>query len=133
MNPSSPAEFGSPAPAVAPAEQLPTYSLPEAQLGRPEGSVLPEAGHQPSPAAAALAQANASQTGGSQTGSVSSSASSVVDNTADDGDLIEKEWVLRAKQVIQEHMNDPYEQAKQLNVVKADYMKKRYNKTVKLT
>lgn len=52
--------------------------------------------------------------------------------TADDGDLIEKEWVLKAKAIVEQTRNDPYLQNKQMNQVKADYLKKRYNKDIKV-
>ena len=52
--------------------------------------------------------------------------------TADDGDLIEKEWVSKAKQIVDKTRNDPYKQSEELTVFKADYMKKRYNKSVKV-
>lgn len=52
---------------------------------------------------------------------------------ADDNDLIEKEWVLKAKQIVERTKDDPYNQNKELNVFKADYMKKRYNKSIKLS
>jgi len=52
---------------------------------------------------------------------------------ADDNDLIEKEWVLKAKEIVAKTKDDPYRQNKEMNVVKADYMQKRYNKTIKLS
>jgi hypothetical protein len=51
----------------------------------------------------------------------------------DDGDLIEKEWVNKAKQIVERTRNDPYKQSKELTVFKADYMKKRYDKTIKVS
>ncbi len=51
---------------------------------------------------------------------------------ADDDDLIEKEWVERAKSVIQKTKDDPHSQNKELNRFKADYVKKRYNKELKV-
>lgn len=51
---------------------------------------------------------------------------------ADDGDLIEKEWVDKAKRIVESNRNNPYSQSEELTVVKADYMQKRYNKTIKL-
>ena len=51
---------------------------------------------------------------------------------ADDGDLIEKEWVLKAKHIVEQTKHDPHEQTKAVNRVKADYLKKRYNKDIKL-
>jgi hypothetical protein len=52
---------------------------------------------------------------------------------ADDGDLIEKEWVLKAKQIVASTANDPFQQNRQLAIMKADYMQKRYGKIIKLT
>lgn len=52
---------------------------------------------------------------------------------ADDVDLIEKEWVNKAKEIVERTKSDPYIQNKQMNQVKADYLKKRYNKDLKIT
>lgn len=52
---------------------------------------------------------------------------------ADDGDLIEKEWVHKAKQIVESNRDDPYKQSEELTVFKADYMKKRYGKNIKLS
>lgn len=52
---------------------------------------------------------------------------------ADDADLIEKEWVLKAKEIVERTRHDPYQQNKEVERIKADYLKKRYNKEVKLT
>ncbi len=51
----------------------------------------------------------------------------------DDGDLIEKEWVNKAKQIVERTRSDPHKQSEELTVVKADYMQKRYGKTIKLS
>jgi hypothetical protein len=51
---------------------------------------------------------------------------------SDDTDLIEKEWVNKAKQIVEQTKDDPYKQSEELTVFKADYMKKRYNRTIKL-
>lgn len=51
---------------------------------------------------------------------------------ADDADLIEKEWVIKAKHIIAKTLHDPYEQNKQVEQMKADYMKKRYNRDIKI-
>ncbi len=50
---------------------------------------------------------------------------------ADDGDLIEKEWVQQAKHIMHATAHDPYEQSKQFSSLRADYMQKRYGKTIK--
>lgn len=50
----------------------------------------------------------------------------------EDSDLIEKEWVDRAKKIVDANREDPYKQSEELTVVKADYLKKRYDKNIKL-
>lgn len=50
---------------------------------------------------------------------------------ADDNDLIEKEWVNKAKNIIEKTKNDPHQQSDAITLFKADYIKKRYNKTIK--
>jgi hypothetical protein len=52
---------------------------------------------------------------------------------ADDVDLIEKEWVHRAKALVAKTKDNPHEQNKEMNKFKADYIKKRYNKEIKVT
>lgn len=52
--------------------------------------------------------------------------------TAADDDLIEKEWVEKAKKVIAETKHDPYLQKQAVSHLQADYLEKRYGKTVKL-
>ena len=54
------------------------------------------------------------------------------DLTADDADLIEKEWITKAKRIVDETRNDPRQQRKQIKKVKDDYRKKRYNKDLKV-
>lgn len=51
---------------------------------------------------------------------------------ADDKDVIEPEWVQKAKAIVSSTSDDPYKQSEDLTVLKADYMQKRYNKIVKL-
>lgn len=57
---------------------------------------------------------------------------SVMPQIADDNDLIEKEWVDKAKQIVEHTKHDPHLQNKEMNKMKADYLKKRYNKELKL-
>lgn len=51
---------------------------------------------------------------------------------ADDADLIEKEWVNKAKAIVAKTKEDPHEQAQEISYFKADYLKKRYNKEIKV-
>lgn len=52
---------------------------------------------------------------------------------ADDVDLIEKEWVIKAKGIVARTKDDPNAQNKDMNRFKADYLKTRYNKDVKVS
>lgn len=52
------------------------------------------------------------------------------DLPADDVDLIEKQWVERAKAIVRRTQNDPYTQKKEISRAGADYIKKRFNKTI---
>lgn len=47
---------------------------------------------------------------------------------ASDDDLIEKEWVDKAKSVINETKDDPSRQEKEIAKLQVDYLKKRYGK-----
>lgn len=58
---------------------------------------------------------------------------SLTPQIADDTDLIEKEWVDKAKQIVEHTKHDPYQQNNEMNKIKADYLKKRYNKDIKLS
>jgi len=105
----------------APSWQPPEYGAPAA----PETSLQPAAPSfaipTPDPAAAAVPLATSTQPM-AQTPTV-----------AADDDLIEKEWVIKAKQIVDSTREDPYQQNRQLAAFKADYMQKRYNKTIKLS
>ena len=56
-----------------------------------------------------------------------------VPSIADDVDLIEKEWVTKIGDTIHNTKDDPYERARQLALLKSEYLQKRYQKTIKLT
>ncbi len=47
---------------------------------------------------------------------------------AADDDLIEKEWVDKAKKIILETKNDPYRREQEVSRLQADYLRKRYGK-----
>jgi hypothetical protein len=51
---------------------------------------------------------------------------------AADVDLIEDEWVTAVKKVIEQYRGDPYNQTKAMTLLRADYLKKRYNKDIKV-
>lgn len=50
---------------------------------------------------------------------------------ASDSDLIEKEWVNVLQSIVSHTSEDPFTQQSEISKIKADYMKKRYNKDVK--
>lgn len=52
---------------------------------------------------------------------------------ARDEELIEKEWVDKAKKVVSQTKSDPYLQEKEVGKLQADYLKKRYGKEVKIS
>lgn len=64
---------------------------------------------------------------------VTASGASGTALAADDADLIEKEWVTKAKQIVERTRDDPYKQSEDLTLFKADYMQKRYGKTIKVS
>lgn len=51
---------------------------------------------------------------------------------AEETDLIEKEWVERAKHIVATTQDDPYKQKHEISKAKADYIQKRFNKTIKV-
>ena len=51
---------------------------------------------------------------------------------AEDLELIEKEWVKKAKDIVRATQGDAYQQNNQINKIKAEYIQKRYNKEVKV-
>jgi len=64
-----------------------------------------------------------------------SSAQSAMPLTGDDAplaaadeDLIEKEWVDKAKKIVEETRDDPYRREQEVGKLQADYLRKRYGK-----
>lgn len=49
---------------------------------------------------------------------------------AADEDLIEKEWVDKAKEIIQQTKDDPHARTQKVNELQRDYLQKRYGKVV---
>jgi hypothetical protein len=47
---------------------------------------------------------------------------------AGDDDLIEKEWVDKAKKIILDTKDDPYAREREVNKLQVDYLRKRYGK-----
>lgn len=53
--------------------------------------------------------------------------------SAEDKDLIERIWVDKAKMIVRQTYGDPFVQNKALSQVKADYIRKRYGKEIKVS
>jgi len=52
---------------------------------------------------------------------------------ASDDEVIEQEWVQKAKSIVAQTKGDPYTQEKEVGKLQADYLKKRYGKDIKIT
>lgn len=50
---------------------------------------------------------------------------------ADDVEVIEKEWVDKAREIVRQTKNDPYAQEQAVEALQRAYLKKRYNKDLK--
>jgi len=85
-------------------------------------------GNLPNPAPAPQAAATQPAPAAAPSGPQSPSSTPV---GAQDSDRIEKEWILKTRQILRATASDPYEQAKQIAALRADYMAKRYNKIIK--
>lgn len=64
--------------------------------------------------------------------SASKAAVDTSPQVAADNDEIEKVWVDKAKKIVQQTKGDPYMQERATSRLQADYMKKRFDKDVKL-
>ena len=62
---------------------------------------------------------------------VTPQASSASPAVANDDELIEREWVDRAKKVITETRDDPYAREQRVSQLQADYLWKRYGRQLK--
>ena len=108
----------------------------EGQLAAPERAATPPAAT-PTPASQQPLQSVASPPAqpAASAGPIQNDPSTVstAQLMADDVDLIEKEWVVKAKAIVAQTKDDPYKQNQAMTQVKADYLKKRYNKDLKVT
>jgi hypothetical protein len=118
----------------------PGFELPSPVGGdtasAPEQAPMPETAHDPSPTPpSAQPMQPVAQTSNPVTPPMNvpmNPATAGVPLAADDADLIEKEWVEKAKAIVASTRHDPRTQNRELNKFKADYMQKRYNKTLKV-
>ena len=111
------------------------YSLPDVDPGiglerrqealesRPAPVELPVA-----PPAIPMAPVPLPQTDDSAT-SATAQATTAPDSAADE-DLIEKEWVDKAKKIIEQTKDDPHARTQKVNELQRDYLQKRFGKVV---
>jgi hypothetical protein len=112
-SPKTPAERGQPVPEAAPGKQaMPAalqvpVSLPDVPAATPATPIQDESPSSPvaSPKTAKLPAA--------------------------DKDLIEKQWVQKAKEIVAETKSDPHKQKIEIAAAKADYIQKRFKKVIK--
>ncbi len=55
------------------------------------------------------------------------------DLIAEDTDVIEKEWVQKAKKIVQTTKDDPHAQEQEVSKLQAEYLKKRYGKDLRVS
>ncbi len=117
-------EFGISSPESTPSHQ------PEKQPSKHErvGEMAPQAAPVAQPQTTVVAPPAPSAIGDDSAKSDDTSSPAI----AADDDKIEKEWVNKAKSIVEETKSDPYLQEEKVSKLQADYLQKRYNKKVKL-
>ncbi len=104
-------------------------SLSQAESLMPPGAMQPQPQMPPLPNPIPMALPAHQLVPGQQTQPVAASA-----KTNDDDDMaLEKESVNKAKAIIQQTSTDPFRQAKEIEKVKAELLKRRYGKELKLS
>ena len=84
-----------------------------------------------SPAQAVALPSNQVQVGDDDD-DVTATPHQISDHQAKDSDFIEKIWINKAKSIIAQTSDDPFVQKNEMSKVKADYIQKRFNKTIPL-
>lgn len=52
--------------------------------------------------------------------------------TSEPSDELDKEWISRAKHVVEQTKQDPFMQSREIGKIKADYLRVRFNKHISL-
>lgn len=52
--------------------------------------------------------------------------------SGDQADDLDREWIAKAKRIVEETKHDPYLQSKEIGKAKADYLRIRFNKHIKV-
>ncbi|HSW65882.1 MAG TPA: hypothetical protein VLI54_01950 [Bacillota bacterium] len=107
-----------------------TYSAPEAASAAPEMA--------PVPAASVVATGMSSGAPQAvpqiplQPAALQPAASASSATADDDSDDLDEEWVKKAKAIVERTKEDPFTESKELSKAKADYLRIRYNKQLKV-
>jgi hypothetical protein len=114
-------------------EPLPTPSGPETDFDRGEKPMEQQAEAAPAAVHAAPVLPTPIALPVPPTPSTTTDAAVTQDDSgapllASDEDLIEKEWVDKAKKIIAETKDDPHRREQEVGKLQADYLKKRYGK-----
>lgn len=113
-------------------ESAPSPQTPEAPAARPEQSPAPAAGAERAPTVPPVAPPTTQPPADQQQPQVTGGQPSInAPAAADDVDLIEKEWVNKAKQVIETTKDDPHAQEAGFEELQIEYQKKRYGRNIK--
>jgi len=118
------------APSAPSNQEASSVSIEESSASSPENRPQQQSVAVSSQAASDIAlpaQSIATTLSNDDTTTDKSGTSSQANNT----DRIEKEWVDKAKTVISSNKDDPFEQKTAMSRVKAEYIQKRFNKTIK--
>lgn len=119
-------------PIAQPPEQASSLP-PETLAARPETAATPAGSMPPVPPSAPIDPVGAANLMSAAPVDVSSTTNPGAPAMADDGDLIEKEWVTKAKQIVEQTRENPHQQSQAMSGLKIDYLQKRYQKSVKLS
>ena len=142
-------EANTPRPAGS-SEVAPSLPIPEPNQSSPEANAAEVVA--PSPERASESSETANQNQGMPLPPVAQQPQSVVTDpkappappvpapvvddspaVADDVDVLEKEWVNKAKVIVDQTRQDPYEQERQAIRLQASYLKKRYGKEIRMS
>src|SRR5690348_12152471 len=107
-----------------------TYRMPEAQsVVAEQAPMLPPAAPPLAPMAQAPISAQPPTVMAMPQNPTAVPAATAADDNSDD---LDEEWVNKAKAIVEQTKADPYVESKELGKAKADYMRIRYNKQIKV-
>ena len=119
--------------APAPPQPGEVYGLPELnpEHGGEHSAERPASQEGESSVPATLAvPAPLPQVDGTNSPTTNVSATTDAPDTAADEDLIEKEWVDKAKKIVEETKDDPYRREQEISKLQREYIRKRYGREI---